>query len=395
MDLRAIENIHSAFSSIFQNKLRYALAMLGIIMGVAAIICVFAMGAGGGYMVEKEGKNFGTNVVVVSFPFTERNMKKTTPEAILPLFSHISLIKNAVPVVHGFFSVRRGNKTKPTMMSGTNEGYASAKNVELVAGRFITEDDVRLRKKVCVLDRETAEALFGNENPVGGRIYVEEIPFEVIGLMKEKVSSVTELVKSEQPGVVPLSFVQSYFGRKDMDFVLLEIERYETLDETVAAIRETLLQEGFTEKMFSVFTLKDVVESIKKIIATFSALIGGVGLVSLIVGGVGIMNIMFIAVVERTSEIGVRMAVGATREDILLQFLAESVFIGLLGGMMGIVVGALGSKIASLFFEWPLIITVKSVAFGFFASFITGVIFGILPAKQAADLLPVEALRQM
>jgi putative ABC transport system permease protein len=276
---------------------------------------------------------------------------------------------------------------------GTTAGYEKIRNTEIFKGRFINKDDLNNRRRVCILDEDTVKELFGEEDAIGKKVKIGFFTYSVIGVVKTKTSSFTEIIQEKQPTILPISVVQKFTQDKYVPLIFAQAKSYESIDNAVSQIKDVLQRKGITQESIKIQTLKDVIEAIQKIVRILSLIIGGVASVSLLVGGVGIMNIMFVSVIERTREIGIRKAIGARKKDLLLQFLIEAVSISTMGGIIGIILGIIIANISASFAKWPPIVKPKSVILAFIFSFSVGIFFGVYPAYKAANLNPVEALR--
>lgn len=388
------ENFLVALQNLAGNKLRTTLTMLGIVVGVASLIAVFAIGYGGRVLVVKEVENFGSNLILISRNYKVQGRNKfLMAEDTGFMLSRCPDCVSAVPVIYQTMQAQAGNKSQYLWLMGTYPVYKDVRNTTLLSGRFITRDDIQRRSKVCVIDEETAKEFFGTSDAVGKSLRMGLFKYEVVGIMKRKVSSFSEMIEEKQPTVLPFSVVQKMTEQKYIQLLFTQAKNYEKTDEAVKQLKAALFELNIPEESFRVQTLKDIISAIQRIVRILSLIIGCVASVSLLVGGVGIMNIMLVAVTERTREIGLRKAMGAEDAHILIQFLAEAGLISGIGGVLGIGLGILITTLASKYAQWPPIITFSSIVFAYFFSIAVGIFFGIYPAFMAAKLQPVDALR--
>lgn len=389
------ENFLVALQNLLSNKLRTILTMLGIVVGVASLIAVFAIGYGGRVLVVREVENFGSNLIFIS-----RNRVSSNAQDKFLKASDASFILSrcrdcitAVPVIYQTMQAQVQSKSRYLWLMGTMPAYKDVRNTKLLDGRFITAEDVQKRNKVCVIDEEMAKEFFGEASSVGNSIRIGLFKYEVVGVMKRKVSSFLEVVEERQPTVIPFSIVQKLTGSEYVHVFFVQARSYVGTEDAIKQLKTALQERGIQQDSFRLQTLKDIIEAIERIVKILSMIIGCVASVSLLVGGVGIMNIMLVAVTERTREIGLRKAIGAEDIHILVQFLAEAGLISGVGGLLGIVLGITITTLASKYAQWPPIVTFSSVVFAYSFSIVVGLFFGIYPALVAAKLQPVDALR--
>jgi putative ABC transport system permease protein len=382
-----------SLENLLSNKLRSFLTMLGIVVGISALIVVFAIGEGGKVLVIKEVENFGSNLILVRISYEERGRKFLSIEDAEIIKNNCPDVVDAAPVIYQSEQIQRRDKIRWVWIMGTTAGYEKIRNTEIFKGRFINKDDLNNRRRVCILDEDTVKELFGEEDPIGKKVKIGFFTYSVIGVVKTKTSSFTEIIQEKQPTILPISVVQKFTQDKYVPLIFAQAKSYESIDNAVLQIKDVLQRKGITQESIKIQTLKDVIEAIQKIVRILSLIIGGVASVSLLVGGVGIMNIMFVSVIERTREIGIRKAIGARKKDLLLQFLIEAVSISTMGGIIGIILGIIIANISASFAKWPPIVKPKSVILAFIFSFSVGIFFGVYPAYKAANLNPVEALR--
>ncbi len=397
-----LQVIKVAFRSIMANKLRTFLTMLGIIIGVGSIIAMISLGEGAEQRVTESIKSIGTNLLRV-MPGAARlghvwtgsveTLTMGDAEAIRKKVSHIRFV---APAVTNMGQVKFGAKNATTLIRGTTPEFVEVNNFPVGRGRFFTHREVKLKKRVAVLGTTVKEQLFGGAPAVGRRIKIEGQNFLVIGVMESK--GATSWRDPDDQVFVPITTSQKRLFNQDyVNDIYIQVESVEFIPEVKESIERLLrMRHRIKKDEESDFNIRDYTEFLKTLQETtraFAVLLASIAAVSLLVGGIGVMNIMLVSVTERTREIGIRMAVGARRRDILRQFLIETLVITLTGGCIGIGFGALIGFIISYWGEWDIIMTPYSVALAFFFSLLVGLIFGIFPARKASMLDPIEALR--
>jgi len=404
------ESVRIAVRALRVNKLRSALTMLGIIIGVGAVIAMVGVGAGAQESVAERIESLGSNLIVAtSGSLTSSGARlgqgtqyTLTEDDATAVAREIPAVQVAAPSLKGKGQVVSGNLNWSTDIYGVTEDYLEARDWPLVAGRFLGPEDVDGATKVAVLGQTTALNLFGDTNPLGQIVRVQKVPFTVIGLLDEKGES-SYGWDQDDVVMIPLSTAKtkvlgtSQANPRSVRKIEIKIRPGEDLTEAEAQIRTLLrqrhrLQPG-NDDNFKLGNLTDVLEAKEQAAQVMTYLLAAIASVSLLVGGIGIMNIMLVSVTERTREIGLRLAVGASDWDILLQFLVEAVTLAVIGGVVGIAAGLVGSRAISYFAEWRTLVMPDTiaVAFGFAAAI--GIFFGFYPAKKAARLDPIESLR--
>ena len=404
------ESARIAVRALRVNKLRSALTMLGIIIGVGAVIAMVGVGAGAQESVAERIESLGSNLIVAtSGSLTSSGARlgqgtqyTLTEDDSAAVAREIPAVQVAAPSLKGKGQVVSGNLNWSTDIYGVTEDYLEARDWPLVAGRFLGPEDVDGATKVAVLGQTTALNLFGDANPLGQIVRIQKVPFTVIGLLDEKGES-SYGWDQDDVVMIPLSTAKtkvlgtSQANPRSVRKIEIKIRPGEDLTEAEAQIRTLLrqrhrLQPG-NDDNFKLGNLTDVLEAKEQAAQVMTYLLAAIASVSLLVGGIGIMNIMLVSVTERTREIGLRLAVGASDWDILLQFLVEAVTLAVIGGVVGIAAGLVGSRAISYFAEWRTLVMPDTiaVAFGFAAAI--GIFFGFYPAKKAARLDPIESLR--
>jgi putative ABC transport system permease protein len=394
-----------ALRALARNKMRSALTMLGIIIGVAAVIAVVSIGQGAQYMVQQGIQAMGTNVVFIAAgsgrPGGIRvgygGVKTLTIDDMNAILREIPLIKEAAPSVNSRRQVVYGNQNWSTVVGGTTPNFFEIRNWSIQAGSVFSDEEVDLAANVCVIGTTVARNLFLDENPVGKTMRIGKLPFRVDGVLESKGQNV---IGQDQDDAIyaPYTTVQRKIsGITWVQFInasaISPVASVAAVNPITSLLRERHRIRTGDDDDFFVRTQSEVADLMNQTQSVMTMLLGGIASVSLLVGGIGIMNIMLVSVTERTREIGVRMAVGATESDVQRQFLVEAVTLSMLGGAIGILFGLIGSALISNFLSWPTLVSVKAIVTAAIFSAGVGIFFGYYPARKAARLDPIEALR--
>jgi|LNFM01.1.fsa_nt_gb putative ABC transport system permease protein len=405
-----VDSLRIALTALRANMLRSILTTLGIIIGVGSVIVMVAVGSGARSEVDRQIASLGSNMLVVfpgasrvggrsggagsRLPLSERDMQAIR-EKTTGVVAVSGMLQGSGPVV-------RGNMNWSTNFVGVHDQYNVVRDWPVINGREFTPNETRTAARVALLGTTVVEKLFGTSEPVGQTIRVKNVPFQVVGVLESKG--------------------QNSFGRDQDDVVMLPMSaargrivgRSQVINDSVGTIyvkfapdvslteaqeqMESLLRQrrrikAGSEDDFNVRNLSEFLRARASALTTMGWLLGATSAISLIVGGIGIMNIMLVSVTERTREIGLRMAVGGRRRDILLQFLVEAVALCMLGGVIGVIIGVSAAAVVAMSAQWPILIAPDAILMALAAAALTGIVFGFFPARRAAHLNPIDALR--
>ena len=397
-----------ALCAIKANKMRSVLTSLGIIIGVAAVIIMLAIGNGAQISLQNEMRSMGTNLIMIRSGSStsggarmghgsQPTLKNSDADAIQEKISAIHLV---APVMNDSGQIIYGNSNWATNIVGTDNRYFEIKEWELAYGRFFSDNDIRNAAKVAILGQTVAKELFGDIDPLGKTIRIKGIPFVVIGTLTARGQSGPGQDQDDMV-YMPLSTVQKKVsGTQFPDMVnMLMLQTYTAEDtylsqEEISALLRQRHNLGLNkDDDFTIMNLTQFMEMMQSSTKIMTLLLGSIASISLLVGGIGIMNIMLVSVTERTREIGIRMAIGAKRWDIRLQFLMEALILSLIGGLIGVAIGVAGVYILPLFTSISAALSTFYVLLPFSFSGIVGLVFGFFPAYKASLLNPINALR--
>lgn len=398
--------VRISWKALHTNKIRAALTILGIIIGVGAVIFMLAIGNGASQKITSQISSMGSNILIVMSGSSSsggvRGGAGTQPTLSLDdanaIARECSSIAHAAPVVNGNTQAIIGNKNWSTSVMGSTPSILEIRNLSLSEGKSITEQDVRSAAKVCILGTTVVEELFGDQPAVGKVIRLKKIPFTVIGTLVSKGQSAMGQDQDDLIIIPATTAQRKLFGSSFPDRINMIMVSSSGNTGLSQEEIETLLKrrhriKNGQEYDFQVRDMTQVLEMAEESTQTMTMLLGAIASISLLVGGIGIMNIMLVSVAERTREIGIRMAVGAKTWDIRLQFITEALILSLIGGIIGILLGTIGSKIISAKAGWTTVVSVASILVSFGFSGFVGIFFGFYPAYKASLLNPIDALR--
>lgn len=393
------EGLRGAFRSLRANKLRAGLTMLGIIIGIAAVIAVVTIGLGGKAAIMQEMEKTGVNLFVLYPKSVEQNSTGSTKQLTLQdadsLRRALPQVKQLIPASVDYATLNFNQKSTSVMLVGTTSGFAELRRRQISAGRFFTDEEVSADRRVVVIEQSVAKDLFGAGNPLGQQILIRNIPCRVIGVLAEDKSSLDQLFSGGSQNAyayVPWGTWSEIFNSNRVDQLEGATYNEADLNATIANAKRLLnLRHGTTDQ-YDAYNAQQLVQSADKITQILTSIIGLVAGISLLVGGIGIMNIMLVSVTERTREIGLRKAMGAKEQDILVQFLLEAIVLSLTGGVLGIIIGSASAVIVAELLSWPSLLSHWAIILAVSFSIAVGIFFGFYPAWKAAKMEPIDAL---
>lgn len=399
------ESISIALTALLSNKLRSVLTMLGIIIGVGAVIAMVAIGMGVRKNVQDSIASLGSNMLIIQAGAPKvngvrqaagsgENLKLEDADAIRKKIKNIDYVS---PAVQKSYQVVNGNQNWNTAVYGITPEYLAIRSLNVDSGSFITNNDITSRARVAVIGPTVTSNLFGTANPVGKNIRINNDPYKVIGVLESKGQSSMGGDQDDCVLIPVTTAMERLMSLTNIRTINIQVSSSDKIDE-VQAETETLLRQRHHIKNpvnddFQVKNLTSLMETMTSTTTMITMLLGSIAGISLVVGGIGIMNIMMVSVTERTREIGIRKALGATFQNIMMQFLIESIVVSVIGGLIGIMLGCASAMAISQFAGFKTVITPAPILLSFFFSVGIGLFFGIYPARKAAKLDPIEALR--
>jgi putative ABC transport system permease protein len=397
--------IHEALRALVRNRIRSLLTMLGIVMGVGSFICVVAVGNAGSSRVEDQLHKVGDNLIWVEAGSRARNGVRIGSRGTKTLMvgdaqavvEQVPGIKGASPNVDGHIQAVYGNLNWGTQYRGVSPEYFEIRKWEIRLGSAFTQEDLEKNSPVCVLGQTVATNLFDEQDPIGQTINIQAVPFKVIGVLQAKGFSATGQDQDDFV-VMPWTTAQKRItGQEWLDDIYFSANSREEIPEVtkriIGVMRERHHLRSGDNDDFNIRTPEELIRAQLAAANIFLWLLGGAASLSLLVGGIGIMNIMLVSVTERTHEIGIRLAVGATEQDIQMQFLSEAIVMSLLGGAFGVLAGVVGSYLLKTTLQWDMQLSAQIMVIAGLFSAGVGVFFGYYPARKAAMLDPIEGLR--
>ena len=399
------EVIRVALRALARNKLRTILTMLGIIIGVGAVICTVAIGQGASAQVQAQIQSLGDNIIMVFAGSVNtsgvrmgngatKTLVNDDAEAILQHVPNVTMIS---PIAGSSVQVVNGNQNWFTRANGTSADISEIRHWPVVQGSMFSDRDVNMAADVCVLGNTVAQQLFGDQDPVGQMIRVQNLPFRVLGVLLAKGQNSNGQDQDDMI-LMPYTTVQKKIsGINWLQMIMVATTSQDAMSQVQSGISALLRQRHHLRPTedddFIIRSPNEMAQAAEATSLVMTFLLAGIASISLLVGGIGIMNIMLVSVTERTREIGVRMAVGATEEDVQAQFLSEALVLSSLGGLAGIALGMVASAIISNVLHWSTVVSLLSVVVAVVFSAGVGIVFGYYPARRAARLDPIEALR--
>src|SRR3990172_3519616 len=388
-----------ALRALVTNKTRSTLTTLGIIIGVMAVILLVSFGSGLEKMITQQFEDLGTNLLFVmpgKFQFRDSReggppgvaSNKLTQKDAERVARKVQTVEATLPITTTNATITYRGEETSTFIIGSTEQYETFRKSPVMSGKWFGKKDVDSGKRVAVAGMTVVEDLFGTKDPIGEKVSISGKKYQIIGVLESKGATFGN--DQDDQLIIPISTLRQQFNIDKLSYFYVRVHEGADLEDSMREIREVLGQR-LEENEFSVLNSQELLSTFQNILGTITAALGGIAAISLLVGGIGIMNIMLVSVTERTREIGLRKAVGATPKTILFQFLMEAVILSLLGGIIGTLLGVLGSLILSNFLETLLPIWAVALGLGF--STLVGVIFGTFPAIRASRLEPIEALR--
>ena len=408
--MNPLASFRVAIAALKVNALRSLLAMLGVIIGVASVIVMVSVASGAGEAIEARIKALGTNVLVVmpgSFTSGGRRAGEGTALALseadlAAIRANVPTVVGAAGMVNGSAPIVVGNSNWTTSVTGVNADYLDVRDWPVAEGRPFTDTELRAGAKVVILGATTERELFGNAPAIGEQVRIKNVPFTVIGTLTAKGQSGFG-TDQDDTALVPLATARRrLFGAEqtvpdNLRTIMVEVASAEAMDDTQEEIENLLRQRRHvrpgTPDDFQVRNMAEFIRARSETQSILSVLLGATAAISLIVGGIGIMNIMLVSVTERTKEIGLRMAVGARRRDILSQFLIEAVTLCVTGGLIGLLIGGSAAIAMSIWGNWPIALKPGLVVIALLSAGLVGVFFGYYPARRASLMNPIDALR--
>lgn len=397
------ESFLMAWASLIANKMRSILTMLGIIIGVAAVIALVSIGNGVKQDIQNSISSLGSNLLMVmpGAPRTpgvrpSQGSMKSLKVSDYQAISKLDGVKAASPYTANSYVTIYQSKNWTTTVSGVSSNFQDVNNWTMAEGRFISSNNVENRERVAVVGQTVVKNLFAGEDPVGKEIRVKNIPFRVIGVLNSKGNGT---MGNDQDDTIFIPYTTAMERVEGVDYLRMVyvvanddngIDRLQSDIENLLRVRHGIKDTNLDD--FNIQNMKSIMETMEQTTGTLTLFLGAVAAISLVVGGIGIMNIMLVSVTERTREIGIRKALGATYFVIVTQFLIEAVVISLMGGLIGIALGIGASKLIGLASGMSTVISVPTIVLSFAFSMAIGLVFGIYPARKAAKLNPIDAL---
>jgi putative ABC transport system permease protein len=387
-----------AYNSLNANKMRAGLTMLGMVIGTASIILVVTIALTGRDYILQQIQGVGSNLIYLYYETGstvsgEKTLSDDLTLGDLKAIQNLSDVAYATAIVVNRDRLVLEGREREITVIGTTPDYLQVRNLRILSGRFFDYSDALSFNKVCVLTPDLARRLFGSLNVYGQSIKIFQVRFDVIGVFKEGVETFGTSEISNYSALIPLSVMHNFNRTEKLDLIYASAQDRNLVPVVTQRIKQLLDVRHRSGALYRVENLAEILRAATRIATALTIVLFLIGTISLVISGIGIMNIMLVTVTERTREIGVKMAVGARRREILYQFLAESVLMATAGGMLGILMGVSGPLIAKGITGFDIPISWISIVLAFALSLLVGVTFGLVPANRAAKLNPTEALR--
>lgn len=387
------DSIKMSWNNIINNKMRSFLTILGIIIGVSSIIALITIVEGATDEVTNQISSLGADKITIQAAGTP--LKQGLNELDLEELRKVENIKGLSPTISGKTSVMANSITKSDInIEGKNEVYFKVDENLIKNGRGINALDLKENTRVAVIGKDINEELFFGQNPIGEDILINGFTFKIVGVLNP--SSEFSFTSSNETIIIPYTTSMKVLGNRNINNVDLYMDDSGKSDIIIEDLKQVLNQSfNYKDNSYFIFNMEDIINTIGDITGMMSLLLAGIASISLVVGGIGIMNMMLVSVTERTSEIGLRKALGAEPQSIQLQFIIESIFLSVFGGVLGLGLGMLIAYVASLFIGFKLTISIATILLAIGFSAIVGIIFGFMPARKASRLNPIDALRHI
>lgn len=405
--MRTKDLFEEIYLGVSANKIRSGLTMLGIVIGISSVIAMLAVGQGSQQQIQNNIQSIGSNLLMVS-PGAQRGVgasvsagrgsaQTLTNDDVLAVQFSVPGVGAVAPELSKRLQVAAAGTNTNTSVDGTWPGYPTVRNVTMELGNFFTDTDVTNRSKVAVIGPTTRDDLFGvGANPIGSSVRINGLSFTVVGVTASKGGS--GFSNQDDIILIPLSSMQTFLnGGQYVSTLSVQAASQSQMTAVQDALTQLLLDRHHisnpAQADFSVLNQTDLVSAASSVTQTFTILLASIAGISLLVGGIGIMNMMFTTVTERTREIGLRQAIGGMKQEIVFQFLGEAIFLTVLGGVVGIILGYVAALIIHALTQTPTDVTWTSVALAFGVSGLIGLVFGYYPARRASQMNPIQALR--
>jgi len=407
-----LDSVRTALESLRSNATRSFLTVLGIIIGVAAVMAVVAVASGARTLVVGQVRDLGANLIMISpgtlvtggVRLADGVSQTLSEDDALAIGRQLPAVQYAVPTVHGPVQLVHEDSNWSTVLVGTTSDFTAARNWDLLTGRDLLPEDAESSAKVALLGATVTQRLFGDASPLGAFLRIQKVPFTVVGVLAPKGQSKGGQDQDDLV-VVPISTAkkrilgENPINARAVSSVIVAVRDGADVDAAERDLRALLRQQHRLQPQqeddFVIKNLADVMALRQAMYRALTWLLSALAAVSLIVGGIGVMNVMLASVAERTREIGIRVAVGARRRDVLSQVLAESITLSVLGGLIGLLVGIVASALVAKAAGWPMEIRLDAILLAVGCSGAVGIVFGLYPAYRAASLDPIEALRHV